>query len=113
MYIVFRDMIGDTRSIIDKLLYTSNGQIIISAIIGLGISLLFRRICKDNCTVYYAPYIEEVKDNVFKLEDTCYQYTPYVVECQKDKVAILNPYDVNERPDNKLIFNVKSNVLSM
>lgn len=105
-------MIGDTRSIIDKLLYTPNGQMIISAIIGLGISSLFHRVCKDNCTEYYAPYIEEVKDNIFKLEDTCYKYIPYVVECKTEKVPILYPYDVNDKPDNKIVSRVKSNMLS-
>lgn len=102
-------MIGDVRSIMDKLFYTPQGQIIVSAVIGLGISSLFHRVCKDNCTVYYAPYIEEVKDNIFKLEDTCYKYTPYVVKCQEEEdVPILNPYDVNEKPDNKIKLKVKS-----
>ena len=103
-------MIGDVRLIIDKLFYTPHGQIIVSAIIGLGISLLFHRVCKDNCTAYYAPYIDEVKNEVFKLEDTCYKYTPYVVQCHDTKVPILNPYDVNEKPDNKIVLKVKSSL---
>lgn len=104
-------MFGDIRLVIDKLFYTYYGQIIVSSIIGLGISLLFHRVCKDNCTEYYAPYIEEVKDKVFKLEDTCYKYSPYVVKCENDeKVPILNPYDINERPDNKLKPKIISNL---
>jgi|SaaInl85LU_5_DNA_1037374.scaffolds.fasta_scaffold41192_2 hypothetical protein len=101
---------GDIRTMIDKLFYTYQGQLIVSSIIGLGISLLFHRVCKDNCTAYYAPYIEEVKDQVFRLEDTCYKYTPYVVQCQEDKIPILNPYDVNKKPDNKIVVKIRSNL---
>lgn len=103
-------ILGDIRTIIDKLFYTYQGQLIVSSIIGLGISLLFHRVCKDNCTAYYAPYIEEVKDQIFKLEDTCYKYTPRVVQCQDDKVPILNPYDVNTKPDNKIVVKIRSNL---
>ena len=38
------------RTAVDKLLYTPFGQILTSAIFGLAIALLFKRVCKDNCT---------------------------------------------------------------
>lgn len=98
------------RSSVDKILYTPFGQLLISAIFGLAIALLFHRVCKSGCIVYYAPHIDEVQDKIFKLEDTCYQYTPYVVSCnKKQKQEILNPYDVNEQPTNKLQ-TIKSNI---
>ena len=98
------------RSSVDKILYTSFGQLLISAIFGLAISLLFHRVCKSGCIVYYAPYIDEIKDKVFKLEDTCYQYTPHMIKCSNiQKQEILNPYNVNDEPTNK-IQKIKSNI---
>lgn len=91
----------DLRLVVDKLMYTSFGQKVVSGIFGLAIALLFHRVCKDNCTVYYAPYVTEIQGNVFKLEDTCYKYEPYMVKCTEEQ-KILNPYDVNTTPDNKI-----------
>lgn len=87
------------RALINRLFYTPTGQLIISAIFGLALALLFRRVCKDNCTKYFAPYLDEIEGTVFKLEDTCYEYMPYPVECN-DKA--LMSYDVNTVPINKI-----------
>jgi len=98
------------RSSVDKILYTEFGQLLVSAIFGLAIALLFHRVCKSGCVVYFAPHIDEVQDKIFKLEDTCYQYKPYMVKCEnKQKQEILNPYDVNDEPSNK-IQKIKSNI---
>jgi hypothetical protein len=91
----------DLRPIVDRLMYTSFGQKLVSSIFGLALALLFHRVCKDNCTIYYAPYVSEVEGNVFKLEDTCYKYEPYMTKCM-DEQQILNPYDVNTKPENKI-----------
>ena len=92
--------INTTRNIVDKLLYTSIGQKIISSIFGLAIALLFHRVCKDNCVAFFAPHVEDIQGNTFKLDDTCFQYTPYVVDCTEKKV--LYPYDMQNIPENKI-----------
>ena len=46
-----KEMTG-LRVTIDRLFYDSTGQIIVSALFGLALALLFRRICKDNCVIY-------------------------------------------------------------
>lgn len=97
------------RQVIDRLLYTYQGQIIVSAIFGLALGLLFHKACKGNCTVYYGPHIDEIKDNVFKLEDTCYIYKPHLVKCDNKK-NILNPYNINDNPINKINLNITSNI---
>ncbi len=96
------------RLLINKMFYSAPGQLIISAIFGLAIALLFKRVCKDNCTIYHAPYIDEIEGNIFKLEDTCYQYIAYMVDCSKTK-APLTPYDINEKPVNKIESNIMDN----
>jgi hypothetical protein len=87
------------RVTIDRLFYDNTGQIIVSALFGLALALLFRRICKDNCVLYSAPDIKEIEENIFNLEDTCYKYKSYPVKCKAiDKP--LKPYDINKTPDN-------------
>ena len=87
------------RVTIDRLFYDETGQIIVSALFGLALALLFRRICKDNCVVYSAPDIKDIEGNIFNLEDTCYKYKSYPVKCNSIDTA-LKPYDINIKPDN-------------
>ena len=87
------------RVTIDRLFYDETGQIIVSALFGLALALLFRRICKDNCVLYSAPDIKEIEENIFNLEDTCYKYKSYPVKCNALDNP-LEPYDINKTPDN-------------
>jgi hypothetical protein len=87
------------RVTIDRLFYDNTGQIIVSALFGLALALLFRRICKDNCVIYSAPEFKDIEENTFNLEDTCYKYKSYPVKCN-DKDKPLEPYDINKTPDN-------------
>jgi hypothetical protein len=87
---------------VHRLFYEKEGQIVVSALFGLALALVFRRVCKDNCTLYFAPNVDEVQNKTFLLEDTCYQYTPYNVKCSpKDKAY--QSYDINDNPENKII----------
>ena len=93
-----KEMTG-LRVTIDRLFYDNTGQIIVSALFGLALALLFRRICKDNCVIYSAPEIKDIEENIFNLEDTFYKYKSYPVKCN-DKDKPLEPYDINKTPDN-------------
>jgi len=95
------------KYIFDKLLYTEKGQIITSCIIGFGVAFLFKRVCVDDCTIYRAPYINEINDATFKLEETCYKYLPVMVDCNDEKKVLL-PYNMDEQPMNKVA--IKSNI---
>ena len=98
------------RLVINKLFYTQEGQFITSALFGLAFAFMFKKVCKENCTNYYAPRIEEVDNKIFKLEDTCFKYTPYMVQCG-DEVNILQQYDTYMQPQNKINSNsYKSNI---
>ena len=89
------------KSVVDRLFYEKNGQILVSAIFGLAIALMFHRVCKDNCIVFYAPHINEITDREFNLEGTCYKYKPYNVKCNSND-KIIDSYNINTKPDNKL-----------
>jgi hypothetical protein len=60
----------DTRNMIDRLFYSSVGQLIISSLFGLSLALLFNRVCKENCVLYFAPKYDDIDNKIFKLEDT-------------------------------------------
>ena len=61
---------------------SKSGIIIMSIIWGLGISCLFRRVCKGrNCIVLTAPDPNTVQNNIFKYNDKCYKYSTHPTKC--------------------------------
>lgn len=76
---------------IRKILSTLEGRIIVSIIWGLGLSCLFRRVCKGrNCIIYRAPNPMYIKGNVYKHNKKCYNYKTENVNC-KDYKNIVQP----------------------
>jgi hypothetical protein len=63
-------------------IHTTNGQYIISFILGMGIASLFRKVCKDrNCLVFKAPDFDEVTQNIYSYGDKCFSFKKEAVEC--------------------------------
>lgn len=87
------------KGIVERLFYTYTGQLFISGLFGLSLALLFKRVCKDNCTIYIAPKKEDIDGKLFKLEDTCYKYKSTQVKCN-DKDKPIMYYNGYEKPDN-------------
>lgn len=87
------------KDIIDRLLYTEMGQLFISVLLGLSLALLFRRVCKENCIRYIAPKYKEIEGKIFKLEDTCYNYSIENVKCNNEPILY---YNGNLTPDNEI-----------
>lgn len=74
-----------------KLFTTQNGRIILSIILGLGLTGLFKKICKDgdeSCVVMKGPSLNDVNEKVFKHKDKCFIYEKEVMKCnQGDKIV--------------------------
>lgn len=87
---------------IHRLFYEREGQIVVSALFGLALALIFRRVCTGDCVLYFAPNVSDIQGKTFILEDTCYKYSPYAVKCN-DKEKIYKAYDVNLQPENAII----------
>lgn len=74
------------RDMMARLFYTKMGQVFISAIFGIAIAFMFQRVCKDRkCIVIHAPPMKNIEKATFLVDQTCYQYTPFVVDCAKEK----------------------------
>ncbi len=70
--------------VIQRLYYTDIGRIMVSALFGAALAMLFQRVCKDrSCIVIQAPPMKEVVGSIFKNHNTCYEYEPRVVPCSK------------------------------
>ena len=68
---------------IKRALTDNFGSIIISVILGLGLAAVFRRVCSgDGCIVVKAPSAKELNDHVYRIDQSCYKYTPNVVPCK-------------------------------
>lgn len=68
---------------IKDVLADTTGAKVISALLGLGLAVIFRKTCKgDRCVVVNGPSKEVIDKYYFKLEDACYKYKPYAVNCE-------------------------------
>lgn len=66
---------------------TPIGSVVVSAICGLGIAALFRKVCKDrSCIVVHGPPMEDTSRFYYKYDKDCYKYTPEMAECDEDAV---------------------------
>jgi hypothetical protein len=71
----------------EKLFNTKEGNILISIILGLGLASIFRNVCKNGkCIVYTSP-VDEIQKSYYKDEDdSCIQYKPNVIPCNKENI---------------------------
>jgi hypothetical protein len=72
-----------------KFLYTKNGRILISFILGIGLSTFFRKKCigKQNCIHFIAPDVKDVINKTNKYNDTCYEYNTVSSLCGNKKTV--------------------------
>lgn len=65
------------------------GKIIISIILGFGLSTLFRKTCADkNCMKFMGPPLNKIKGQTFEQDDKCYQFNPKSVTCSSAKKIV-------------------------
>ena len=65
-----------------KFVHTETGKNIMSILLGFGLASLFRTVCKNNnCLIFHAPPLEEIKDKIYKNKDKCVKYNPVSSKC--------------------------------
>ena len=72
---------------IKNILESESGRIVISILLGLGLATIFRKVCEGNsCVVIQGPKISDVTQYVYKIDKSCYKYTPTASACSIDSV---------------------------
>jgi len=63
-------------------MHTKLGQYIISIILGIGLSTLFRKSCENrNCIVFRAPPMEKLEKTTYKYNNKCYNFKETAMKC--------------------------------
>ena len=71
---------------LSKFVNSENGRILMSIILGFGLSALFKFTCKGkNCIIYNAAPSEEIKDKIFTFNQKCYKFEETSAECDNNK----------------------------
>jgi len=72
-----------------QLLDDKHGSIIISIILGLGLSAIFRKACKNGkCIVLRGPKPKELKGDVYYWYDKCIKYEVVPSKCGDESKTI-------------------------
>ena len=74
---------------IQNFLHSTTGKYLLSILLGLGLSTLFRETCKGkNCLIFQAPPDDEIKDKIYKHENKCYKYKTVSTDCNNNKKSV-------------------------
>lgn len=77
---------------LQRLLNSETGKIILSVLLGLGLSTLFRKFCTDrNCLVFYGVSEDQILGKTFQQDEHCFQYEPKPAKCQSDVKTVVEP----------------------
>lgn len=73
-----------------RLLHSDSGRIILSILLGLGLSTLFRKICTEkDCLAFYSAPKDDLLGKTFQHEDRCFQYQPKSVKCDPSEKKVI------------------------
>ena len=72
------------RFSLKQIIHSTQGKYILSVLLGLGLATLFRKACSSqNCLVFKAPSIENIKGKIFSYNDKCYNYKEQNSTCKE------------------------------
>lgn len=73
------------NNIVKNILHTSMGKIILSILLGLGLSTIFRQVCNSkDCYKFIGPKHNELRDKIFASDTTktkCYSLVEENIPC--------------------------------
>jgi len=65
------------------------GKLVISVILGFGLSTLFRKSCEDKkCIEFKSPPLDKLNKHIYKHDDKCYRFTANPTTCSPVKKTI-------------------------
>lgn len=72
-----------------KLFRSKEGSYIISAILGMGLATLFKRVCKERkCMVFKGAPIDQIEGKIYKYGNKCYMFEGEAEKCDQTKKII-------------------------
>jgi hypothetical protein len=73
---------------------TQGGAILASVILGLGLAALFRSACTGSgCVVIRGPNPNEMINQVYRVQEECWRYSPQVVQCPASGSIVVQASD--------------------
>lgn len=80
------------NKIVNNLMYTERGKIILSIIFGLGIATLFRNFCSGkNCYDFIGPQHKDFENSIYSYDsnnEKCYKVEQKITSCNSNKKII-------------------------
>ena len=74
---------------IKQIIYSPAGRIIISMLLGLGLSSIFRKACTNrSCLVFKAATLKKIKGQIFKYNNKCYEFEQAAHTCKPFKKKV-------------------------
>ena len=74
---------------LSKFVQSKAGRSIMSMLLGLGLSTLFRSVCQgNNCYEFNAAPLEDYNKKIFKNDGKCYKLKMNATKCDKSKKII-------------------------
>ena len=91
-----------------QILNSSRGKYILSILLGLGLATLFRKACSSqNCLVFKAPSIENIRGKIFGYNNKCYKYTEQNSTCKDSNKNINTNINTNINKDTEnVVLNI-------
>jgi hypothetical protein len=81
---MFQLLRANSGLLVKRLFYQKSGQVVVSAVFGLALALMFQRVCKGSkCIIVHAPPSEDL-DKIHHepgSSDDCYKYSPKYMSC--------------------------------
>tara|TARA_Y100000816_G_C25862057_1_gene450089 strand:+ start:285 stop:527 length:243 start_codon:yes stop_codon:yes gene_type:complete len=72
-----------------KLIGSDIGRILLSIILGLGLSAIFKKTCDNrSCLVFESPPLDELREKTYEYNKKCYQFAERQVKCDKKKQKV-------------------------
>lgn len=72
---------------LETVLENRAGQVILSALLGMGIAIMFSKACSGrNCIVVRGPNPAAIEGKIYQFNDECYSFKHHMTTCNKEPV---------------------------
>jgi hypothetical protein len=74
---------------IGRLLFSPLGRIVLSILLGLGLSTVFKQSCSgQSCITYHGPILGQIEGKTYKFGEKCYVYDIAPIKCNSIRQTV-------------------------